>query len=183
MCNNKATCAISCHHYNLLSRLRLEWQTKWGSNLPRHQETHQPSPFHPAPTTTSIQCLRMFVHDQNQSTKLFPRIPKPSCFEDRDHHDKFLLHEWFLRIVRSVATWWSENVERSILCRSGIYSIRIALGGSLSFKNGLKSQLEQLQQGEISVTLAERPKEFVGAGGDHVESVWASHLWKVSIYM
>lgn len=37
----------------------------------------------------------MFVHDQTQSTKLFLRIPKPSCFEDRDHHDKFLLHECF----------------------------------------------------------------------------------------
>jgi hypothetical protein len=34
-----------------------------------------------------------------------------------------------------------------------------------------KSQLEQLQQEEISVALAERPKVFVEAGGDHVESV------------
>jgi hypothetical protein len=34
-----------------------------------------------------------------------------------------------------------------------------------------KSQLEQLQQEEISVALTERPKEFVGASGDHVESV------------
>ncbi|RAO73736.1 uncharacterized protein BHQ10_009748 [Talaromyces amestolkiae] len=48
--------------------------------------------------------------------------------------------------------------------------IDLLFSGSKVLLDLPKLQLEQSQQ-EISVALAERPKEFVGAGDDHVKSV------------